>query len=215
MKKLKLVSFVIFCISLAASLIFWFTQVRKGDRIGPVITMDQQELTVGLNATDEDFLQGVKAVDENDGDVTDSLVVESVSNFLGGGRRLVVYAAVDRHNNVSRANRIVQYEGYTSPKFYLKEPLCFESGGASKNDFLMQFQADILNCRVVRPKDIETTALGACYLAGLGCGIFKSEDEIKELWEADRVFEPQMDEETRENLYAQWCKAVEKSKDWL
>ena len=88
-------------------------------------------------------------------------------------------------------------------------------GGASKNDFLMQFQADILNCRVVRPKDIETTALGACYLAGLGCGIFKSEDEIKELWEADRVFEPQMDEETRENLYAQWCKAVEKSKDWL
>ena len=51
------------------------------------------------------------------------------------------------------------------------------------------------------------------------CGIvkmlFKSEDEIKELWEADRVFEPQMDEETRENLYAQWCKAVEKSKDWL
>ncbi len=82
MKKLKLVSFVIFCISLAASLIFWFTQVRKGDRIGPVITMDQQELTVGLNATDEDFLQGVKAVDENDGDVTDSLVVESVSNFL-------------------------------------------------------------------------------------------------------------------------------------
>lgn len=57
MKKLKLVSFVIFCISLAASLIFWFTQVRKGDRIGPVITMDQQELTVGLNATDEDFLQ--------------------------------------------------------------------------------------------------------------------------------------------------------------
>ena len=138
MKKLKLVSFVIFCISLAASLIFWFTQVRKGDRIGPVITMDQQELTVGLNATDEDFLQGVKAVDENDGDVTDSLVVESVSNFLGGGRRLVVYAAVDRHNNVSRANRIVQYEGYTSPKFYLKEPLCFESGGASKNEELLK-----------------------------------------------------------------------------
>ena len=61
MKKLKLVSFVIFCISL----IFWFTQVRKGDRIGPVITMDQQELTVGLNATDEDFLQGVKAVDDH------------------------------------------------------------------------------------------------------------------------------------------------------
>ena len=54
-EEIKIGKFVIFCISLAASLIFWFTQVRKGDRIGPVITMDQQELTVGLNATDEDF----------------------------------------------------------------------------------------------------------------------------------------------------------------
>ncbi len=88
-------------------------------------------------------------------------------------------------------------------------------GGAAQNDFLMQFQADILNCNVVRPKDIETTALGACYLAGLGCGIFKSEEEIKALWEADKVFTPKMDEETRESLYKQWCKAVEKSKDWL
>mgnify|MGYP001852220278 CR=1 FL=1 len=88
-------------------------------------------------------------------------------------------------------------------------------GGASQNDFLMQFQADILNCNVVRPKDIETTALGACYLAGLGCGIFKSEDEIKKLWEVDKVFTPKMDEETREELYSRWCKAVERCKDWL
>ena len=88
-------------------------------------------------------------------------------------------------------------------------------GGASANNLLLQIQANISNVAVERPECIETTALGACYLAGLGCGIFKSEDEIKELWEADRVFEPQMDEETRENLYAQWCKAVEKSKDWL
>lgn len=138
MKKLKWISFVIFCVSLAASLIFWFTQIRKGDRIGPVISMEQQELTVKLDASDEDFLQGVKAVDENDGDVTDSLVVESVSNFLSGGRRLVVYAAVDRHNNVSRASRIVQYEGYTSPTFSLHKPFCFESGGSSKNDELLK-----------------------------------------------------------------------------
>ncbi|MDD4691681.1 MAG: glycerol kinase GlpK [Eubacterium aggregans] len=88
-------------------------------------------------------------------------------------------------------------------------------GGASQNDWLMQFQADILNCNVIRPKDIETTALGACYLAGLGCGIWKSQEELKGLWEADRVFTPQMDAETREALYSQWLKAVEKSKDWL
>ena len=77
--------------------------------------MDQQELTVGLNATDEDFLQGVKAVDENDGDVTDSLVVESVSNFLGGGRRLVVYAAVDRQDVYKRqVSTSVRSSGFNS-----------------------------------------------------------------------------------------------------
>ncbi len=88
-------------------------------------------------------------------------------------------------------------------------------GGAAKNNFLMQFQADILNCKVVRPKDTETTALGACYMAGLGCGIFESEEQIKSLWEADRVFSPQMDVETRTKLYSQWQKAVERCKDWL
>lgn len=88
-------------------------------------------------------------------------------------------------------------------------------GGASQNDWLMQFQADILNCNVIRPKDIETTALGACYLAGLGCGIWKSQDELKGLWEADKVFTPQMDDATREALYSQWLKAVDKCKDWI
>ena len=91
-----------------------------------------------LNATDKDFLKGVKAIDANDGDVTSSVVVESVSNFLSGGRRLVVLAAVDNHNNVSRANRIVKYAGYTSPTFNLKKPLCFESGGSVKNEDLLK-----------------------------------------------------------------------------
>lgn len=103
-----------------------------------MITIDQKELTVDLNATDKDFLKGVKAIDANDGDVTSSVVVESVSNFLSGGRRLVVLAAVDNHNNVSRANRIVKYAGYTSPTFNLKKPLCFESGGSVKNEDLLK-----------------------------------------------------------------------------
>lgn len=88
-------------------------------------------------------------------------------------------------------------------------------GGAAENDFLMQFQADILNCNVIRPKDIETTALGACYLAGLGCGFFKDEDEIRKLWKADKIFKPQMDEQTREALYEKWTSAVERSKNWM
>lgn len=88
-------------------------------------------------------------------------------------------------------------------------------GGAAKNDFLMQFQADILNCPVIRPKDVETTSLGAAFLAGLGCGIWKSEDEIKQLWKAEREFYPNMDNSTRDELYENWKKAVEHCKGWL
>jgi glycerol kinase len=81
-------------------------------------------------------------------------------------------------------------------------------GGASANDFLMQFQADILNRRIVRPADIETTALGAAYLAGLAAGVWASTEQLEQFWQAGRVFEPQLDASRREELYAGWKEAV-------
>ncbi len=81
-------------------------------------------------------------------------------------------------------------------------------GGASANDFLMQFQADILGGTVYRPKCIETTALGAAYLAGLACGYFKSREEICENWELSREFTHNMSENDRKNLLKGWKKAV-------
>ena len=81
-------------------------------------------------------------------------------------------------------------------------------GGASVNNFLMQFQADILGRPIVRPVDIETTALGAAYLAGLACGFWKSVAEIESFWRADRRFEPQMDSTVRERLFGEWKAAV-------
>ncbi len=81
-------------------------------------------------------------------------------------------------------------------------------GGATANNFLMQFQADILGTPVVRPADIETTALGAAYLAGLATGFFKSLDELQKFWRAERVFEPQMGADQRETLFSGWEKAV-------
>jgi len=81
-------------------------------------------------------------------------------------------------------------------------------GGGAANDFLMQFQADILGKRIVRPADVETTALGAAYLAGLATGDFQSLDEVEQFWKAERVFEPRMSDERRENLYAGWKKAI-------
>jgi glycerol kinase len=81
-------------------------------------------------------------------------------------------------------------------------------GGAAQNDFLMQFQADILGCRIVRPVDTETTALGAAYLAGLATGIWKNTEEVEQFWRAEKVFEPQMTVEQREDLFAGWKSAV-------
>jgi glycerol kinase len=81
-------------------------------------------------------------------------------------------------------------------------------GGASANDFLMQFQADILDTIVDRPKVIETTALGAALLAGLGVGLWKSEPELRRARKPDRLFRPRMVPEQREALYQGWRRAV-------
>lgn len=87
-------------------------------------------------------------------------------------------------------------------------------GGATANNFLMQFQADILGVPVQRPAVTETTALGAAYLAGLATGYWSSQEEIAKLWQIERTFEPQMDASQRDKLYAGWQRAVERSRDW-
>jgi len=87
-------------------------------------------------------------------------------------------------------------------------------GGAVKNNFLMQFQADILGVPVVRPVVTEMAALGAAYLAGLGVGFWKNREEISAMWKMDRIFEPKMDVSQREELYKGWKKAVERSLHW-
>jgi glycerol kinase len=87
-------------------------------------------------------------------------------------------------------------------------------GGASVNDRLMQFQADILGTLVRRPKVSETTALGAAYLAGLAVGYWQSQTEIAQNWALDREFAPQMAKADRERRYGVWRKAVERALDW-
>ena len=87
-------------------------------------------------------------------------------------------------------------------------------GGATVNNLLMQFQADILGVPVVRPKIAETTALGAAYLAGLAVGYWKDPGEIATQWQIDHVFEPALSPERREELRAGWTKALDRAKDW-
>lgn len=87
-------------------------------------------------------------------------------------------------------------------------------GGASRDMFLMQFQADIMNRSVRRPAIRETTALGAAYLAGLAVGLWKNQDEIRNLWACDMIYKPDMEETQRKKLLSGWHKAVSRSRDW-
>ncbi|MEM1777949.1 MAG: glycerol kinase GlpK [Ignisphaera sp.] len=87
-------------------------------------------------------------------------------------------------------------------------------GGASKSDFLLQFQADILGIKVVRPAIPETTSLGIAYLTGIAAGVWRSLDEIRGIWRIDREFVPGMDPATRERLYSGWKAAVKRAIGW-
>ena len=87
-------------------------------------------------------------------------------------------------------------------------------GGAAANSLLMQFQSDILSTRVHRPVVQETTALGAAYLAGLAVGYWSDQDDLRRNWVLDREFTPQMDATNRDQLYATWKRAVQRSRDW-
>jgi glycerol kinase len=87
-------------------------------------------------------------------------------------------------------------------------------GGASVNNQLMQFQADMLGVNVRRPQVSETTALGAAYLAGLAVGFWKDQAELAQKWSLDCEFKPRISVEAREHLYGRWQEAVRRSLDW-
>jgi glycerol kinase len=88
-------------------------------------------------------------------------------------------------------------------------------GGAATNDFLAQFQADMAGVEVSRPKMLETTALGAAYLAGLGIGFWKSGQEIDALRQVSERFMPRMEAAERQVLRRGWVRALERAKGWL
>jgi glycerol kinase len=87
-------------------------------------------------------------------------------------------------------------------------------GGASRDHFLMQFQADISNCTIIRPVIHETTALGAACLAGIAVGFWQGTEEVEHRWKSDAIFTPTMDSQKREALITGWHKAINRSRDW-
>jgi glycerol kinase len=87
-------------------------------------------------------------------------------------------------------------------------------GGAVKNNFLCQLQADVIGAEIVRPQIDETTALGSAYAAGLAVGYWDTLEELRENWQVDREFSPEMDEAEADRLHTRWEEAVDRSLDW-
>ena len=90
-------------------------------------------------------------------------------------------------------------------------PVLKVDGGASANDLLMQYQSDILGVPVVRPRNLQTTAAGAAFLAGIGAGVWTEPEEIRGSWRAEKTFKPRMDDSSRARALAKWQRAVERA----
>ena len=124
-----------------------------------------------------------------------------------------------RHHIIRAAEESIAYQSMDLVKAMEKDTGTAISelkvdGGASRDKFLMQFQADIMRGVIHRPVIKETTALGAAYLAGITCGFWNSLDEVRSKWQCDISFSPNMDEKCRTELIAGWHKAVGRSRDW-
>lgn len=139
MKKIRIWSVVLLIASTAIFTVFKIYERINRDNTPPVITCDNEEVVVSVEATEEDLLKGVKAVDKRSGDVSDSLVVESLSRFTEDGVRVIRYSAIDDSGNVARKEQTLRYEDYQKPQFALKGPLRFPTGNTI--NVLAQIQA--------------------------------------------------------------------------
>ena len=88
-------------------------------------------------------------------------------------------------------------------------------GGAAANDFLCQFQTDVLGLYVKRPKVLETTAMGAAFLAGLSVGVWRDKDQISKLWQQEKMFSPRISREDSARMMVEWGRALERAKGWV
>ena len=128
MKKMRIASVILLLVSIGIFTIFQIYSKMVQDNESPKVTCETQELTVSVAATEEELMQGVSAVDNRSGDVSDTLVIESLSDFTEEGKRIATYAAVDESMNVGRCERTIVYEDYQAPVFQMSEPLSYPIG---------------------------------------------------------------------------------------
>lgn len=125
MRILRIIIVVLFLITTALFSMYYVNEKLTEDNTMPVISIEDEMIEVSFETTREELLQGVTAYDEKDKDITDKIIVESVSRFIDDGICKVTYAVCDNDNNVANATRKIKYKNYESPKFSLKQGLCF------------------------------------------------------------------------------------------
>ncbi len=125
MRILRIGTCAVFAMILAVFLIFYIQEKRNTDATWPIIMIEEQLIDVSLQPTDEELMKGITAYDGKDGDITEKLVVESISRFTEPGISTVTYAVCDSDRHVSVAARKIRYIGYVSPRFYMNRSLVF------------------------------------------------------------------------------------------
>ena len=128
MKKLRISAVIFLFVSTLIFGVFVVIERINSDTKPPVISYEGETLIVSVGADEKELLADVTAKDDRSGDVTDTLVVESMSSMLEDNTRIISYAAIDQHRNVARKDRIVQYSDYTGPVFSMSKPLRFPVG---------------------------------------------------------------------------------------
>lgn len=128
MRLFRIAGLIIFILSSVAFIAYRVYEYTNTDVAGPEITFPTDVIYAEVNAAEDVLLQDVRAYDEKDGDVTGTLIIESISKFVSPGKRIITYAAFDKSNNISKKERYLVYTDYTTPKFSLSRPLSFIAG---------------------------------------------------------------------------------------
>ena len=164
MKRLRTVSIMLFLASVILFGIYWYIERIAKDQSGPVFHMESDVFTVSVSDNEKALLDGITATDANDGDVSESIIVEAVSPFTGTGHRIVNYVAFDSDNHVTHAKRELIYSDYTDPKFSLSKPLSFPMNSTNILDGIKAIDCidgDITrSIRLLSEDEIDTAHVG-------------------------------------------------------
>lgn len=130
MKKIKLFSIIFFVIAFAIHGVYVLKEMIDQDNEAPMIQCESEELTVSVSITEEELLQDVTAQDNKSGDVSDTLVIEKITELTEEQTRVITYAAIDDAGNIGHMQRVLKYEDYQEPRFSLSDPLRFPMGSS-------------------------------------------------------------------------------------